>query len=355
MKNKTLDILIIIVFFALSALFSVAALFVSGNASNREQPRSRPELTLAQGGINPNFTSEMTDYVAENFAFRNELIDLNSRFMTGLLGTSPVEKVICGREEWLFFSETLPDYLGTAGFSEEQLEVACRNLLEIQEYVEQQGAQFLFVPVPNKNSVYGDYMPYGSENSGRRLDALFDELDRCGVNYIDLRESFDIEEILYLKADSHWNMLGASIAADEINSAMGRESAFTEGMRATGISESGDLFEMLYPVSDWEEPDYEYGQGFKFEYASPFRSAEDIRIATHCETGDGSLLMFRDSFGNSLYSFMAESFENAIFSRENNYRLDFMAQNQAQYVVIELVERNLNYLVEYTPVFPEVN
>ena len=62
--------------------------------------------------------------------------------------------------------------------------------------------------------------------------------------------------------------------------------------------------------------------------------------------------MFRDSFGNNLYPYLADSFGAALFSRSMPYRLDLAAQREADYVAAELVERNLRYLIQNIPVMP---
>lgn len=349
--SKTADVLMTIAFIAISAFFAVAAFFVRDVEAGRESLSAKPSLRLADGSVNLDFTNDISDYFADNFAFRQNLIDLNSKIMTMVLSTSPVEKVVFGKDGWLFFSDTLGDYLGTSGMTRREVYSAARSLYLMQEYSEGQGAAFLFVPVPNKNTVYGEYMPYERAAGDSSLVRLFGELEGQGVKYIDLRKAFEREEILYLKADSHWNMLGAAIAADTINAALNVKTVFESEMSFTAAAESGDLFEMLYPTSNWTEPDYEYLPGFGFEYQSMFRSAEDISIATVRDGATGSLLMFRDSFGNSLYSFMAESYGSAFFSRANS-RLDFIEQKQADFVIVELVERNLAYLIGYAPIFP---
>ncbi len=56
--------------------------------------------------------------------------------------------------------------------------------------------------------------------------------------------------------------------------------------------------------------------------------------------------MFRDSFGNALHSLMAESFSKALFSRAMPYNLGLMEEISAQYVVVEIVERNLPLLAQ---------
>lgn len=62
--------------------------------------------------------------------------------------------------------------------------------------------------------------------------------------------------------------------------------------------------------------------------------------------------MFRDSFGELLYPFMAEGFASARFSRQAAYDLTTAEELSSTAVVIELVERNLSWLYEQPAVFP---
>ena len=49
---------------------------------------------------------------------------------------------------------------------------------------------------------------------------------------------------------------------------------------------------------------------------------------------------------------IAESFGKAEFSRVFPYRLNLVEKNESEYVVIELVERNIKKLIESAPVMP---
>ena len=62
--------------------------------------------------------------------------------------------------------------------------------------------------------------------------------------------------------------------------------------------------------------------------------------------------MFRDSFGNALYPFMADTFENATFSRLMPYRMDWLDGGTYDNLVVEIVERNLKNLALQAPVMP---
>ena len=65
---------------------------------------------------------------------------------------------------------------------------------------------------------------------------------------------------------------------------------------------------------------------------------DSITIDTE-SAGEGSLLMFRDSFGELLYPYLAAEFGSARFSRQAAYDLTTAASLGSDTVVIELVER----------------
>ena len=71
--------------------------------------------------------------------------------------------MILGSDGWLYFSDTLPDYMGQ-GMSDAELRYLANDLALMQEYIESQGKQFAFTIAPNKNSIYPEHMPDYIEN-----------------------------------------------------------------------------------------------------------------------------------------------------------------------------------------------
>lgn len=326
-----------------------------GEAGGNQALSRAPALRDAEGRWNPSYLSQMQDYAGDNFYLRQEMITAWSALNAQVLRSSITEDVLLGTDGWLYFADTLPDYAGLDPMSDRELFSAARNLSLMAEYCESQGARFLFTVAPNKNSLYPERMPgltaSCEPHDAERLEA---ELARWGLNanYLDLFSLFrGQEETLYFKTDSHWNGKGAALAADEINRALGRSSGYFDSPFVPEESHKGDLYDMLYPAGGGLEEDQVYGGELSFEYDAPIRSAENLTIMTH-GGGEGSLLMFRDSFGNNLYLYLADSFDAALFSRSMPYRLDLAAQREADYVVAELVERNLRYLIQNVPVMP---
>lgn len=76
-------------------------------------------------------------------------------------------------------------------------------------------------------------------------------------------------------------------------------------------------------------------------------------IETECPKGEGTLLMFRDSFGNTLLPLLAEQFSNASFSKATPYRIaEYMAKCRPNLVLVEKVERNLDDYMQSPPIMP---
>lgn len=326
-----------------------------GAAGGNQALSRAPSLRDPEGNWNPGYLSQIQDYAGDNFYLRQEMITAWSALNAKGLRSSITEDVVLGTDGWLYFADTLPDYVGLQPMTDREIFSAARNLRLMAEYCESQGARFLFTLAPNKNSLYPEHMPNLTLPSARKpRDAkrLAEELERQGVDYLDCFALFrGQEETLYFKTDSHWNGKGAALAADAVNRALGRSSGYFDGPFTREEVHKGDLYDMLYPAGEGLEADPVYSGELTIEYDVPIRSAENLTIMTH-GGGEGSLVMFRDSFGNNLYPYLADSFGAALFSRSMPYRLDLVAQREADYVAAELVERNLRYLIQNIPVMP---
>ena len=175
------------------------------------------------------------------------------------------------------------------------------------------------------------------------------------MSYLDLFAPFQQEdEVLYYRTDSHWNVRGAALAHDALVAGLGKtdQEPFFSGTYHQGEPHLGDLYEMLYPTGAETEEDAAYDRPFVFSYARPIRSAEDQFIQTENPDRSGSLLMFRDSFGNLLHTFLADAYGQAAFSRAMPYTMSLLDQTGADTVLIEIVERNLDWWATQAPIFP---
>ena len=352
MKNERSDLLFLCLCLACCAALSLGMLF-AGPAQPRANERlSAKPVLKTDDGVNLRYLNDASDYLSDRFFLRQALITAHNRLLSHL-GGGTANDVIAGAEGWLYYAQTLDDYTGVGALSEAELAAAARNLYLMQEYCEERGVKFLFVPAPNKNSLYDGAMPsFGVKAEEHAAQRLLNLLEDSGVRYADLFSAFRAQtETLYFAHDSHWNAKGAALAADEINRALGRESAYFSDGFSAAAAHTGDLFEMRYPAAEDPETDFVYGGTLRYAREGSDTRPDAITINT---TGgkDGTLLMFRDSFGNALYPYLADSFAAARFSRATAYNLTLADKLGADCVAVELVERNLRYLLRFTPMMP---
>lgn len=313
------------------------AVFGSSGAAANERLSQPPALRSGDGGLNPRVLNESADWLAEHFALRRELVTLWAE-LNAALGSSAQEQVILGREGWLYYAPSLPDYCGLA-LSDLELEAIARRLAALQAQAERRGAVFLFTVAPNKSSLYPRYMPaaYPNRYDEGNLARLLPWLETYGVRYADLSAL----PLPYYRTDSHWTAEGAALAADELLAALGRESRFGEGPFLSGEPRRGDLFEMLYPAREGAEPEIRYGGTLRFRHLNDPKGGDAITIRTE-GPGAGRLYCWRDSFGVALYPYLAEAFAEAVFTRSADYVLP---EGDYEVFILEIAERNLPSLL----------
>lgn len=318
---------------------------------------------VRDGKLNTDYFEELGAYFEDHFSFREELVTVDALIQSKVFSVSNVDTVIAGTDGWLYYTDTLDDYLGTNTMNPRQVFQVANNLSLLQRYVTEHGAKFVFTVAPNKNSLYGEHMPYyagkrvGEE---KNISLLEPQLARAGISYVDLFSVFErFDETLYLKRDSHWNGKGAVLAYNTIFDALTAEHERYETVDVVREkSEVGDLNRMLYPLAAKPEWNYDYQTGESWNYTGEAQDVEAAWIQTACGGGDGSLLMFRDSFGNTLLPLMAEQFEQAAFSKGVPYLIGrYMEECAPDVVIAEKVERNLDEYLTAPPVMegPVVN
>lgn len=356
---KRWKIFYIICFFAV-CLVPLAGMFAGYQESSAEN-RDLAELPAlrTEEGINREWLSQMGDYFQEHFAFRNELVTANALIQGKLLGVSTASGVIQGTDGWLYYRDSLEDYQGRELLSERSLFNLAHTMGMTQRNLEARGVKFLFAVAPNKNSLYAEHMPYyydfkvTEENNLKRLVSY---LEAENVTYADLFSLFrEQEEVLYHMRDSHWNNRGAALAADKILNVLGKEHLSYEGDSFTVRRDYyGDLDQMLYPKAMTPEDEIYFDSGPNFTYVEEVESNFAPRVSTVSAGKTGSLVAYRDSFGNALLPFLADAYGAAYFSRGVPYQMTDVDTCQADTVMIIRAERFLPEMVQVPPAMEAV-
>ena len=325
--------------------------FVSTQMSENRNLSEWPSFSLEDGSFNHEYFNELQTYIAEHFAFRTELVEADSFFKYTLFHSPSDEQVILGKEDWMFFDATLEDYAG-ATMDTQQIDEIAAKLSDVCEYIEQLGKTPLIMIVPNKNSIYEEYMPmrFGKKAEVTNLTLLQDAMQEKGIPYVDaafiLEEGKKTDEV-YLHQDTHWNNTGARLVLNEVYKVFGLENRYELDHYTVEAVHEPDLYKMLFPTQEYYENQHIYQQANDFEYVGRVRSMDDLTIKTSTSQGNGkSILVYRDSFGRAMIPYMGEVFDQCLFNRSTPYDLSLVEQTECDYVLLEIVERNLADLGE---------
>ena len=313
-----------------------------------------PALT-SDGALNLNFPAEFEAWLSDHSGGRRQLTSMYGRLLAAI-GTSSSGQVIVGREGWLYFRETVPDYAGESALSEDELTRLDCVMRQINDALAECGTELIVAIAPNKSTVYPGYMPAAyphadAPSNATRLMAL------GGMRYVDWVALLigHAGEGLYYKGDTHWNELGARYAAAALIREMagGAELARVpdpDAPRHTLRDYVGDLTQMIYPINAPLEDRLVFEDDVlaRYRFVGRMRTLEDINIST--EGGEYPLraLVLRDSFANALIPWLSGAFTSVDYSR----RMPLPLQNAEEYdvVVLEIVERRLRELLDAAPV-----
>ena len=308
------------------------------------------------GKFNAAYFDEWSSYVSDHFAFRQEMATADAILLSRVFRISNTEKVVVGKHGWLYFQETLDDYLGRDLLSEREIHNCAKVLALLQEGAEAEGCQFVATIAPNKNSLYPENMPgrYVKESEENNFSHLVPELMQQGVHFVNLHEAFDsVDKVMYHKLDSHWNNEGAVLACDRLLTRLGKEHVdYTDETYHIEKNFSGDLKGMIYPKWNLLDDNVIYDREHIYSYVGDVKSTEDMMIETQNLNADGSVVMFRDSFGNALLPYVADAYGHGFFTKGVPFRTDLIRQYDADTMILEIVERHIPTLIGKVPVMP---
>ena len=342
----------------------------SGAALEKRDPVKAPSLT-ADGMVNTDFSEECEDFLADRLPFRSAVLTAANAVKSGVF-KSDAANVVTGRDGWIFCEASVADYMNTNALSDERLRSITVSLSLLDENVTSKGGKFLFVPMPNKASVYSEFMPSRYRKADtNNLARLQNMLAANKVSYIDMLSIMNEKKSfgLYHKRDTHWNYYGALLGYYGITDAMGKKHKMYDN--TDYIPKKiwrGDIDKMLYPFIGTRDYQYDLNISFEpFEFVIPSgvtdiagqletfmsdKEENDKRIATRktSNLGSGSLYMVRDSFGRALLPFFIDNYDTTMFVRADYP--DMSNVTEGTDMIYEIVERNISDLFRTAPLMP---
>jgi Flp pilus assembly protein TadD len=316
------------------------------------------------------FPAGFETYLKDHFGLRNKLISLHNTIKFNVLGKSPNPGVAIGKENWLFYKtdtfgiSLVDDFRGLKTFTPSELEAIQIHFETKRDWLAEKGIQYLLVVVPNKQTVYPEYLPdyFNKVSDKTQLDQFVEYMNKnSDLNFLDLRADLlnaKKDHLIYFRTDSHWNDMGAYAAyksmMNEIKNRFpeaGEPIAETE-IKMTMSSHSGKDLAKLIGLPDMTENDIP-SLSFKFPVIIPDKSPKWALKSwpwwvQPFETSDQSrkirAVVFRDSFIDAMLPFFSKHFQQAAYiaSKFDYSIMEYLIKEIKPDIVIEQgIERHL--------------
>jgi alginate O-acetyltransferase complex protein AlgJ len=314
------------------------------------------------------FPGRFERYFNDHFGSRRRLLAIDHWIKATIFRVSAVSTVLIGKEGWLFFTgedgEALDRwYRGIGAFTDADIAALRGELLRRREFLDQLGIAYVVVVVPEKYSVYPEFLPEWVKRvtPTPALDRIADDLSHHPeLHFIDLRGSLreaKRSERVYYKTDSHWNFLGASVGYRALGAQIERmlpgfstapsiRPPFDPGVDFY----SGDLSRMVGAEGRFREDDVApVWKVFADESKRCARrdpAAETPGVESYVYTCPNaprySALVYRDSMAIPLIPLLSENFARSTYVSSRAMDPALVLGLRPDIVIEELVERSLN-------------
>jgi hypothetical protein len=104
-------------------------------------------------------------------------------------------------------------------YPHKEINEAFLNILAYKEYCDLNGIIFYYLPLPNKETVYFENVPFDVQPSFlNQLNSILKEKNVRSINSISVFNKYRLKnkEYIYHLDDTHWNSRGVNLIADEI-------------------------------------------------------------------------------------------------------------------------------------------
>lgn len=303
---------------------------------------------------------------ADRFGGRDRLIATHHALLARAFGVSPVDKVLIGRDGWLYFlgedgKAVDRDWRGVVAYpADEPLRIAA-EFKRRRDFLAGHGIAYVVAIVPDKATIYPGHLPAWARQPSRptRLDRVYAALAaHPDVAAVDLRPPLleaKARQRLYFMTDSHWNYAGAVVGYDALMRAIRTQRPEVPWVAAeqppfvagTDVY-SGDLARMIgLPGAFVEDDVAPLGKVFG---NAPRRCAQRIdvpppgapdtgRETYQCARPGLRAIVYRDSMGIALMPPLVENFARTLVLQTRRLDPALVLAERPDIVIEELVER----------------
>ena len=270
-------------------------------------------------------------------------------------------KVIEGQSDWLFLGEiNIPYYTGEKTFSsEKEIKEYIKPYIKLKEKCDKVNKNLVIMVCPEKEEIYPEYMPtLDIKDEIERPIKLRDYIaNNTDITYIYPKEEllkYKKNYLLYRKYDTHWNPVGAYIAANILKESLGIETIPLKKQKLKKVDVvDADL--IYYANTNIENLPHSFT--YKFLNYKSDHNPDKIFIndpvtqdsyTVHCAEGeDRKVFLIGDSFREAMEEFLNKDFKEFFCNVYLNMGKKYVAEEikRADDIVILIVERNEELLL----------
>lgn len=334
-------------FFCYNTLSEDLAFSVQENRTLQQAPEFSFE-TLISG----DFSSKYEKYVTDQFSFRDTFIEIKST-SEQFLGKKENNDVYISTENTLIDKFSNPNY--------NQADI---NLRYITNFAEAIDIPVFLTIFPTQNDIYAHKLPKNApfESQKEVIDYVYNVYNNSINVYDALMQKND--EYIYYNTDHHWTSLGAYYAYVEMIQAIGKSPTplgdkvtLSDSFNGTIYSTSGvrgiasdiiDIYvknqkvEILDITGFRDEDMYDMTKLENKDQYEVFLGGNDPQVILN-GTGEGKVLILKDSYTNSQVPFFLENFEEIHLIDLRFYKIpmsSYVLENDIDTVLISYAVTN---------------
>ncbi|MDD6202650.1 MAG: DHHW family protein [Lachnospiraceae bacterium] len=353
-KNNLWRILFIILFL----LPNIAWLFYGTDTESSEN-RALADFPTLSLETYREYPRRFEDWLDDHLPFKESMVSSLNTMTYRLFKESEVDKVIPGKDGWLFYDgavnddgDTVGEYKRTVTVSQEELESIKENLVYLNESLDKKGIRLILMIPSNKEEIYSEYMP--------DFIKVMDGQSKCDILVDYLSKNAEIEVIypkekmlqykeqypLYYKTDTHWTLLGAYVAYGQLEDSLheGIKELSYVSVKEISLKEAGcssDLAKMLNMKSYGENE-----KGYALEQY-PFADSSDGSRINKSAKYEERIAFVGDSFRTAMMPYIRGDYQYSYFIHRNKFSEAEFEEFAPDVVVLEFAERYIDEMANW--------
>lgn len=246
-------------------------------------------------------------------------------------------QVLLGKEDWLFYKSTedgdpISDFQGINHYDEATMQAVADKLMNERNQFANYGIDFYILSIPNKSSVYPEYMPDTIErkDTTSRTDLLMKYLEEnTDLNVVDAKPTLvkaKKKKPVYYKSDTHFNQIGAFVTVQALKDKIDGKTDSLKDVKFDKVMNnySGDLA-CLCDMQDTFNDDIQY-------------QLDAATVNTKIKSNK-RILVIGDSFSEVMQSIMSQYFAEVKTVNIWSFEPSLLDEYKPDIVVWEHAER----------------